>query len=273
IVPYFITLAKLKWAEGDISGAFMAICEGEKKLGDGNAYWHYLFDLYTTALYLDMNDIKTARTRLNLTRTGIYDHLSHAREVEHIILAQYLLKSGNLDEAVLLLTRLKNLAEKEDRLGSEVEILCLLALAYQRQGNREKALKALDKALELGMEDGYMRTFIDKVEPMANLLEAYLQGRENSAHTRHIYACQLLAQTQTGQNIKKAVSPTTIELTRRELRVLRLLAEERSNQDIARELNVSVRTVKYHNANLYKKLESKSRIEALIKAREAGLLE
>jgi DNA-binding CsgD family transcriptional regulator len=61
-------------------------------------------------------------------------------------------------------------------------------------------------------------------------------------------------------------------LSARELEVLRLVAAGRSNDAIARELFVSVATVKSHLAHVNTKLGSRSRTEAAATARERGML-
>ena len=57
-------------------------------------------------------------------------------------------------------------------------------------------------------------------------------------------------------------------LTARELEVLRLVAEGRTNQNVARALEVSEQTVKFHLCNVYRKLGVGNRTEA---TREAHL--
>ena len=60
-------------------------------------------------------------------------------------------------------------------------------------------------------------------------------------------------------------------LSERELEVLRLLKSEMSGPDIARELVVSLNTVRYHTKNIYQKLGVNSRLEAIRRARELGV--
>jgi DNA-binding CsgD family transcriptional regulator len=61
-------------------------------------------------------------------------------------------------------------------------------------------------------------------------------------------------------------------LSPRERRVLDLLAEGRSNKEIARELGVSANTVKTHLANVYAKLGARRRTEAVAAARRSGMI-
>lgn len=65
---------------------------------------------------------------------------------------------------------------------------------------------------------------------------------------------------------------TSPHLSRRELEILQLVAEGRSNRQVARLLWVSDQTVKFHLANVYRKLGVRSRFEAATWARRHGLL-
>lgn len=66
--------------------------------------------------------------------------------------------------------------------------------------------------------------------------------------------------------------PLVEPLSERELEVLTLLASGRSNKEIARDLFVAVGTVKTHTNNIYRKLGTKNRAEALARARSLKLL-
>lgn len=63
-----------------------------------------------------------------------------------------------------------------------------------------------------------------------------------------------------------------LELSKRELEILGLLAQGHSNQEIAAKLFVSVSTVKTHVQNLFEKLDVKRRIQAIEKARSLNLI-
>jgi DNA-binding CsgD family transcriptional regulator len=65
----------------------------------------------------------------------------------------------------------------------------------------------------------------------------------------------------------------TLGVSERELQVLELMAAGQSNKEIARRLNVSPNTVKTHVARLFEKLEARRRTEAILRARELGILQ
>jgi DNA-binding CsgD family transcriptional regulator len=62
-------------------------------------------------------------------------------------------------------------------------------------------------------------------------------------------------------------------LSPREIEVLQQLATGRSNQEIARALFVAPGTVKAHLNHIFRKLEAASRLQAVLHARQAGLLD
>jgi two-component system, NarL family, response regulator NreC len=70
-----------------------------------------------------------------------------------------------------------------------------------------------------------------------------------------------------------SAEPAVESLTPRELEVLHLIAKGYTNGQIAKELNLSVRTVESHRANLMGKLELRSRVELVRYAIEHGLFE
>ena len=63
-----------------------------------------------------------------------------------------------------------------------------------------------------------------------------------------------------------------LELSKRELEILGLLAQGHSNQEIAGKLFVSLSTVKTHNQNLFEKLDVKRRTQAVEKAKRLNLI-
>ena len=71
-----------------------------------------------------------------------------------------------------------------------------------------------------------------------------------------------------GSAIAASVFP---ELTERETEILRLIAQGRTNEDVAEQLVLSLKTVRNHVSNICGKLQVADRAQAVIRAREAGL--
>jgi two-component system NarL family response regulator len=71
---------------------------------------------------------------------------------------------------------------------------------------------------------------------------------------------------------KLAEGVTRVQLTPREMSTLRLMADGKSNKEIASELSISERTVKTHLGHLFEKLGVTSRTEAIKVATKRGLV-
>jgi LuxR family maltose regulon positive regulatory protein len=159
-------------------------------------------------------------------------------------------------------------AQAGGRIGSAIRVLALRALAFQALGDPKRAMEALEWALVLGGPPGYVRTFVDEGEPMAELLRrAMSQGIEPN------YAARLLAafdrEVEAGSpGMHSLVEP----LTDRELDVLRLIVAGFSNPEIADELVIAVSTVKTHINHVFGKLGVDSRTRAVARAQELGLV-
>ena len=69
----------------------------------------------------------------------------------------------------------------------------------------------------------------------------------------------------------RPTAPALPELTDREREVLTLIAQGRSNQQIAEQLYLSLKTVRNHVSNIFGKLQVVDRAQAVLRAREAGL--
>jgi NarL family two-component system response regulator LiaR len=70
-----------------------------------------------------------------------------------------------------------------------------------------------------------------------------------------------------------SLKPRASGVTERELEILVLVAEGKSNKQIASELYLAVQTVKFHLTSLYRKLDSSTRTEAVREGYRRGLLE
>jgi LuxR family maltose regulon positive regulatory protein len=164
------------------------------------------------------------------------------------------------------LERLLRAAEQGRRTGSVIEILVLQALTHQARGDIPAALASLRRALTLAEPEGYVRIFADEGPPMASLLRAAAKLRIAPSYVRRLLA----AVNKTGDSTP--VSQGLIEpLSERELDVLRLLGTDLGGPDIARELIVSLNTVRTHTKNIYAKLGVNNRRAAVRRARELDL--
>ncbi len=120
------------------------------------------------------------------------------------------------------------------------------------------------EAIRSGAE-GYLSKSLDG-NKFVDMLDALQHGR--AAMTRKTTA-QLLR----GLADPPPPPSPNPSLTRREIELLRLVAEGNSNKHIAQSLSVSENTVKYHMRNIMHKLGAQNRTEAVTQATRSGLLD
>jgi ATP/maltotriose-dependent transcriptional regulator MalT len=72
--------------------------------------------------------------------------------------------------------------------------------------------------------------------------------------------------------MSKTKRTTPVRLTRRERQVLMLIAQGIPSREVAEQLIVSKRTVDFHLANIYEKLQVSNRLQAFRRASELGLI-
>jgi LuxR family maltose regulon positive regulatory protein len=202
----------------------------------------------------------------------------YLREFEDLTLVRVWLAHEDWDPALQLLDRLLLAAQAADRRGSVIEIQMLRALALA--GNRRPAgdsQSALGQALQLAEPEGYVRLFADEGQPMARLLFEVAKSGVAPRYVRRLLAAYDRpgaggARPRSGGPSQPPSSAALVEpLTAREQEVLQLLAEGRSNAEIAERLFISLPTVKSHTSNLYGKLGVHSRREAVAQAQILGL--
>ena len=187
-----------------------------------------------------------------------------------MLLARYRAERAerSIHEAIGLLERLLRAAEEGARTGSVIEILVLQALAHQAHGDIPAALAPLERALTLAEPEGYVRIFVDEGPPMAALLKAAAKQRD-----RPELCPSTPGRRRTRPRAARPSNTGLIEpLSERELDVLRLLGTDLDGPDIARELMVSLNTVRTHTKNIYAKLGVNNRRAAVRRAEELDLL-
>ena len=174
----------------------------------------------------------------------------------------------DIGEATELAERLLTAAEDGGRNGSAIDILVVQALARHVGNDPAGALASLARAVALAEPEGFVRAFIDEGPPMPALLK--LAARQ--ATLRPTFACSSpQSLRRRGKHAGRAglmIEP----LSERELDVLRLLESDLDGPDIARELMVSLSTVRTHTQNIYAKLGVNSRRAAVRRGAELDLL-
>lgn len=258
-------LARLRQAQGDASGALEALRRGDRLVRetDVSSQMRARNAVCHVRIALAQGDLPAA-TRWAERVTEDADD-SPFYPLLGLTAARLLLARNEKAAATEQLERWYDAVVGAGWQFGVVEVRALQALAAP---TRDEALAFLADAPALAEPEGFVRTFVEKGEPMADLLrQAGAQG------TAPEYARRLLeAFSRTPISVRPVSQPLVEPLSDRELEVLRLLVDHRTNLEIAQELFISVNTVKTHLKNVYGKLSVHGRQEAVAEARELGLL-
>ncbi|HEV8596347.1 MAG TPA: LuxR C-terminal-related transcriptional regulator, partial [Candidatus Dormibacteraeota bacterium] len=266
--------ARIRQAEGDLDGALELLTEAERLyVSDFSPNVRPIAAL-KARVWIAQGKLAEARGWAQTHGVSATDDPAYVREFEHITLAAVLLAQGIHDgadrtivEAADLTERLLAAAEDGGRHGPAIEILVVQALARHAHGDVTAAIAALDRAAALAEPEGYVRVFVDEGPRMTALLKV-AEKQPNAPSYLH----RLLAALATVERAAPVAQPLIEPLSERELEVLRLLETDLGGPDIARELVVSLSTVRTHTQNIYAKLGVNSRRAAIRRAAELGML-
>jgi LuxR family transcriptional regulator, maltose regulon positive regulatory protein len=197
------------------------------------------------------------------------------RQREQLLQARLLLAQKEIAAAIERLESLGAVALQRGHIYLKLQTQVVLALAYARQGSRQKAREQLYELLEATQSEGYLRLFLDEGEELADLLRELLPHLHEKVLLA--YARRLLSAftQENGAPARKTTPGVTLllePLSLQEQKVLRLLAAGNSNAEIARELVVSVNTVRTQVQSIYRKLNVNNRVEASAVANQLELL-
>jgi LuxR family maltose regulon positive regulatory protein len=268
--------AQLKDAEGDLESALDLLEEAQRLYIRTPSPNLRPVDAMKARLHLKQGTLSKAQAWARTTGLSLRDYPDYLHEFERLTLARVALADYRdaPDEdrwlATLgLLDRHLELAEKQNRLRSQVDILVVRSLAFHARGEMADALAPLERALTLAEPEGFLRIFASEGKPMVQML-SQLKKRSLTPYVRRIQAFR--GPLPSGPPTPVVRQPLVDPLSQRELGVLRLLAEGLSNQEIAQKLFVTLSTVKGHNLRIFAKLQVRNRTEAVARARELGLL-
>jgi LuxR family maltose regulon positive regulatory protein len=266
----YISLARVKHAQGDTVSALRAIENAEQLAAQlsGTQMDDFAVAAHKARLHIQQGDLDAA------ARWAQERELAVARwnessfyilnEIESLVFARVLIAQGKSDEALRLLSEMRQVAEEFGCGGVVIEALALQALAHHARGDSAPAMTALERALSLAEPEGYVRVFVDEGEAMRLLL----QRMKAEGGRMKEYVWKLVDAFAEAKEIHPSVEP----LSEREREVLRLIADGLSNQEIADRLVVAVSTIKTHINNIFAKLGVQTRVQALNRARELRLL-
>jgi LuxR family maltose regulon positive regulatory protein len=215
--------------------------------------------------------VRQHRLRERWESPGVEDELGYReRDLLGLCLVRLAIHRGDLKDAFANLARMQADVVRGGRMRTATKVWLLQATLFHHTGGTAQAANALRQALERGHAQGYRRTFVDE----GMLIHSLLSWACNEEPTvlpdyLHGYAQALLRTLSPHPPEDTATLPL---LSVRELEVLRELRLGNANKIIARKLDLSEATVKFHVKNIFRKLKVRKRAAAVAEAQRHGLI-
>ncbi|GCE15532.1 LuxR family transcriptional regulator [Tengunoibacter tsumagoiensis] len=200
------------------------------------------------------------------------------QQEEALLLVRLHLAQKKGEAALDELVPWKELAQAQGRKRSVLETLILKALAHAVSQEAPQARTSLLEAVQLAQPENVQRLFLDEGPTMEHLLKTLLPELHEISLISFVRTLLRAFAEEPGARSAKEATLSPEEsmplepLSDQEQRVLRLLVVGRSNPEIARDLVISVNTVKTHIQSIYRKMNVHNRIEASEVVRRWSLL-
>jgi DNA-binding NarL/FixJ family response regulator len=124
----------------------------------------------------------------------------------------------------------------------------------------------ISKCIELGVKGYVIKN--ESGNELEYAIQAVLNGKTYFSQQAH----EVIFRKYTQRISKKKETSSMVSVTKREIEIIKLIAEGLTSQEMANKLFISPRTVETHRSNLMKKMGVKNSIELVRKAQQAELL-
>ncbi|MDR0946588.1 MAG: LuxR C-terminal-related transcriptional regulator [Ruminococcus sp.] len=237
---------------------------------------------YKTKMKLFEGDEEAAEKWLDEYFVVEIDRIELFRLYQHFTTVRVYICTGQFDEAERLLTLLADYGRTLNRPIDEAEALTLFAVLLYAKGDKKQAENYITAALEILCEYEYITLIADEgiaIEPIIKRVLSKASAAEYKGKLTRIYVNEVLmaahARAKLYPNYLRQKSGKTdvgIKLSRRQKDVIMLLSKGNHTAEICALTGLSLSTVKTHLYFAYKKLGVNDALDAVLKARELGII-
>ncbi|MBZ0280750.1 MAG: LuxR C-terminal-related transcriptional regulator [Anaerolineae bacterium] len=276
-LPGYFLLAQIEQARKRYEASQQALNDAETYIRTGNLIpMQRLLEAQRARLRLLRSDVEGAMRWARRAGLSPDDPIEFASMGLYLTYAEVLIARGQAQDVLALLDRVE-LASEELTLGwLYLETVIVKATAYWQAQQHDQALEILQQALTLAEPEGHIRTFVDRgtimetmlrrldaaCDPLSYVAELLRAFEDESQHTAFI-----------ALDLSQRATDREHALSQRELDVLNLIAQGKTNHAIAEALIISEGTVKTHIKHIFRKLSVQNRTQAVARARQLSLVD
>lgn len=268
IIQGTLLQAKLALLRGELEEMHHLMYDAMRMAEDfGNSEYRLMAAAECAEMEIRMGNLSAAQSYLKHVKNTLESPQDPLHEQFDLALARLLIAQNDSLKAEKMLTVLEERALYQNHNGIMIRIHILQARALYSRGCYAAAYACLEKAIRLSSPIRYMRSFLDQdgdllamLPSVQNVDLAFVNVLCDEFHNE---ACACTTQP---------TSDLLKHLSKRQLEIIRLVMENRSNKEIAQSLFISVGTTKWHLNCIYKKLGVSDRegIVSLMNRLQAG---
>jgi LuxR family maltose regulon positive regulatory protein len=275
LLPGYSGLARLYQARDDRAAAHKSLDRLLEETRDNRAIVEPSAETWRAWLWLRAGELAPVKNWADQVDLGQPGENFLQWELQTLMVARLRLAQDRPDSALSIVKRLHPEAQAAGRWRRMLDIRLLACQAHAQLGQDKESLEALQQALALAGPVGLLRPFLDEGQPFQELF-THLYPQIADGDQKH-FADRLIAEFSGAPRPDSAAGgmpPDVLveALSERELEVLQFMAHGLTNAEIARRLYLSPNTLKAHTQNIYQKLDVHSRMQAVNRGRELGLL-
>lgn len=275
-----VLLCTVCWAEGNAPEVMRLQKKADEMITGTNAFYLLMnFNAYVTNIDLYNGSVDTAEHWLENNMPADKEPLLFYKSFQNLVTAKALIVTGNLAKGLELLKEIREFSRLYRRVADFIEAGTLIAVCLWHAKNQEEAVKALADAVTTAQKYELSMPIVKHgadIVPVLQKIMNRLRGGHNKENLDKAFAGELflgarmIAGLYGGFFSKAVVKP--VKLSPKQALILTYLSQNLSQKEMRELVDIKITTIKDHVAKLYQKLGVNNAADALLKARELGLL-
>ena len=232
---------------------------------------------YQLRLHLIQNDISSINNIIEDNHLTEFDSFETSREIEWMVYLEVLFKLGKYENAKRLANQLIEKTKSGERWEHWLQVIIIQTMIYFKENQIDETYTNISEWLPIAQKENYLHSITRYGNDILDCLASYRQYNPNKPEGAIGYLDKLIGSIMENsarpgrdnrQNAGKTEKVSLGEIiSDQEKKVLRLMANGLTNQEIAENLCVSVNTIKTHTARIYDKLGVHNRTQAAHRAK------
>ncbi|PID14011.1 hypothetical protein CSV63_14725 [Sporosarcina sp. P34] len=267
-IPMYILQAKMYLANEQFNKAQAILNHAIESTVNTN--WQCILLIMKALGYIREGSFDRAEIELNRSYNLTHWQAKFEMQFRVLVQARLHMAKGNMQKALYCINQVTQETKEALHIATTIEAKILRSICMWNNNKKRLAIDILHEALELAVKAGFKRMFMDE-KALNPVLMSYIKRRMNFEQPHWKTVPLVFVQSLRTDHIairSAAHQSSKPHLTPREEELLKALATGSSNREIAEQLFLSEGTVRVYLSKVYKKLNVRSRTQAILQAKD-----